>query len=137
MAWLSSLAGQDDDFRTPNRIDSDSDYDGHGSENAPPCTPRGSQYQLVPEAECPQAPRRRKGENVPASSAADMRQLFRKLNVNRVSYDDWGRYNIAIDALSIILLGAATMGAKEQWVVCRVSCITSLDSPSPVFTSSC
>ena len=125
MAWLSSLAGKDDDFRTPNRIDSDSDYDFNGSENAPPCTPRGSQYQLVPEAECPQAPRRRREQNVPASTAADMRQLFRKLNVNKVSGDDWGRYNgtILVGALNIVLLGATTVEeAKERWVLCKVSC---------------
>ena len=93
MAWFSSLAGKDDDFRT--RDDGDSDYDNPCGENTPPCTPCGSQYQLVPELECPEAPQRRRfgaggggadpGQKVAAIPAANVRHLFRKLNVNKVS----------------------------------------------------
>ena len=86
--WFSSLAGKDDDFKFRTRDDGDSpesNYSNRDGENTPPCTPCGSQCQLpvVPELECPKAPRRRRSEApIPA---ANVRHLFRKLIVNRVS----------------------------------------------------
>ena len=84
--WFSSLAGKDDDFKFRTRDDGDSpesNYSNRDGENTPPCTPYGSQCQLVPELECPEAPRRRRsGVPIPA---ANVRHLFRKLIVNKVS----------------------------------------------------